>query len=65
MIEIARIITFATANRRDVVRRLMGACPAFERLTFADALAQYRYYEQAGLVQRGDGYLVIYHDCDC
>lgn len=22
-------------------------------------------YEQAGLVQRGDGYLAIYHDCDC
>ncbi len=65
MIEIARITTFATANRRDIVRRLMGTCQSFKTLTFADAFAMYRYYEQAGMVQRGDGYLVIYHDCDC
>lgn len=64
MIEIARISTFATANRRDIVRRLMGTCESFERLTFADALAQFRYYELAGLVHRGDGYLAIFHDCD-
>lgn len=25
MVEIARIMTFGTANRRDIVRRLMGA----------------------------------------
>ena len=64
MIEIARITTFATANRRDIVRRLMGCCDSFKRLTFADAMAQYRYYEGAGLVVTGDGYLVIYHDCN-
>lgn len=64
MIEIARIFTFATANRRDIVRRLMGCCDSFKRLTFADAVAQYRYYESQGLVVKRDGYLVIYHDCE-
>ena len=64
MIEIARITTFATSNRRDIVRRLMGCCESFKGLTFADALAQYRHYESAGLVVTGDGYLVIYHDCN-
>ena len=62
MIEIARITTFATANRRDIVRRLMVACKSFKNLTFADAIAQYRYYERCGLVVHGDGYLVIYHN---
>ena len=64
MIEIARIITFATYNNRDIVRRLMNTCDSFKNLTFADAIAQYRYYERNGLVRRGDGYLVIYHDCN-
>ena len=64
MIEIARITTFATANLRDIVRRLMGTCDSFKNLTFADAIAQYRYYERCGLVINGDGYLVIYHDCE-
>lgn len=64
MIEIARIFTFATANNRDIVRRLMGCCKSFKNLTFADALAQYRYYEKQGLVKKCDGYLVIYHDCE-
>ena len=64
MIEIARITTFATTNRRDIVRRLMGSCESFKGLIFADAIAQFRYYERAGLVQYGDGYLVIYHDCE-
>lgn len=64
MIEIARIQTFATANRRDIVRRLMGTSETFKNLIFADALAQYRYYETAGLVKYGDGYIVIYHDCN-
>ena len=64
MIEIARITTFATRNNRDIVRRLMGSCDSFKRLTFADAVAQYRYYERNGLVKHGDGYLIIYHDCN-
>lgn len=64
MIEIARITTFATANRRDIVRRLMGTCDSFKNLSFADAIAQYRYYEQCGLVIHGDGYLAIYNDCE-
>jgi hypothetical protein len=64
MIEIARVTTFATHNNRDIVRRLMGSCESFKNLTFADAVAQYRYYERNGLVKRGNGYLVIYHDCN-
>lgn len=64
MIEIARTTTFATANRRDIVRRLMCTCESFKRLAFADALAQFRYYEREGLVQYGDGFVVIHHACD-
>ena len=64
MIEIARIPTFATSNRRDIVRRLMANCESFKRLTFADALAQFLYFERAGLVETGDGFLAIYHDCN-
>lgn len=61
MIEIARIFTFATSNNRDIVRRLMGCCESFKHLTFADALAQYRYCERNGLVDKHTDYLVVYH----
>ena len=64
MIEIARITTFATANRRDIVRRLMGSSRFFKNLTFADALDSFRYAETHGLVKWGDGYVVVYHNCD-
>ena len=64
MIEIARVITFATSNRRDIICRLMGSCKAFANMTFATATEQYRYYERNGLVKHGNGYIVIYHDCE-
>lgn len=64
MIEIARIITFGTANRRDIVRRLMGCCIAFKNMEFSTAAETYRYYERNGLVKHGNVYLVIYHDCN-
>ena len=64
MIEIARISTIGTRNRREIVLRLMACCDSFKRLIFADAFAQYRYYEQLGQVVTGDGYLAIYHDCN-
>lgn len=64
MIEIARIMTFATRNRRDIIRRLMGTCEAFKNMTFATAAETFRYYERNGLVKRGDGYLAIYHDTE-
>lgn len=64
MVEIARVMTFGTANRRELVRRLMGCCEAFKVMTFATAIETYRYYERNGLVKHGDGYIVIYHDCD-
>lgn len=63
MIEIARIMTIATANNRDIIRRLMGVCDSFKGMTFATAAETYRYYERNGLVKKCDGYLVIYHDC--
>lgn len=64
MIEIARIMTFGTTNRRDIVRRLMTMCDSFKNLIFADALAQFRYYETTGLVKFAENYIVIYHDCN-
>lgn len=64
MIEIARIFTTGTANRRDIVRRLMACCESFKQLTIADAMAQFRSYEQSGLIVYGDGFLAIYHDCN-
>ena len=64
MIEIGRIFTFGTANRRDIVRRLMGTSQFFKGLTFADALAAYRYAERNGLVRKTAEYLVIYHDAN-
>ena len=64
MVEIARIMTFGTNNRRDIVMRLMGCCKAFKNMLFCDAIKQYRYYERNGLIVHGDGYLVIYHDCE-
>ena len=64
MIEIARIMTFGTANNRDIIRRLMGTCDSFKNMTFATAAETYRYYERNGLVKKCDGYLVIYQDCE-
>jgi hypothetical protein len=64
MVEIARIFTFGTANRRDIIRRLMGTSEYFKNVTFADAAAAFRYAETHGLVYRGDGFLVVYHDCE-
>lgn len=64
MIEIARIMTFGTSNNRDIIRRLMACCDAFKNMIFATAAETYRYYERNGLVRRGDGYIVIYHDCN-
>ena len=64
MIEIARVMTFGISNRKDLIRRLMGCSKAFANMTFATAAEQYRYYESNGLVRNGNGYLVIYHDCD-
>lgn len=64
MVEIARIMTFGISNRRELIKRLMGCCEAFKNMTFSDAAEQYRYNERNGLVRKGNGYIVIYHDCD-
>jgi len=63
MVEIARISTFGISNNRDIVRRLMGTSKLFHGLTFADALATYRYSEKHGLVRKTDECIVVYHDC--
>lgn len=64
MIEIARIFTFGTSNRRDIIRRLMATSGFFKGLTFADACEAYRYAERNNLVKHGDGWIAVYHDCD-
>jgi hypothetical protein len=64
MVEIARIMTFGIANRKELIQRLMGCCEAFKNMTFATAAEQYRYAERNGLVKNGNGYLVIYHNCE-
>lgn len=64
IIEIARVSTVGTENRRDIVRRLMEECDSFKLLFFPDALAQYRSYERLGLVVKQDDHIVIYHDCN-
>ena len=40
-VEIARIMTFGTSNRRDIVRRLMATQDSFKGLTFADAILKH------------------------
>jgi len=62
MIEIARIFTFGCSNNRDIVRRLMDSSAFFKGLTFADAACAFKYAERNNLVDRRDGYLVVYHD---
>lgn len=64
MIEIARIFTFGTSNRRDIIRRLMATSEYFRGLTFSDACHAYRYAENNNLVKYGDGWIAVYHDCD-
>ena len=64
MIEIARMFTFGCTNRCDIVRRLMNTNKFYQRLTFADALAQFRSSERAGLVTWTENYIVIYHNCE-
>lgn len=60
--QIAIISTFGCQNNRDIIRRLMGCCDSFKRLTFADAAKTFRSYEASGLVKLGDGYLSILHE---
>ena len=64
MTVIAKINIAGANNRRDVIHRLMGCSEAFRNMTFATAAETFRSYERNGLVKWGDGYLVIYHDCD-
>ena len=63
MIVLARISTDGTTNNRDIVRRLME-CEAFRFYTVADVAATLRSYDRSGLVERRDGWLTIYHNCD-
>lgn len=60
--QIATIFTFGCNNNRDIIRRLMACCDSFKGLTFADAAQTFRSYESSGLVKRGNGYLIIFHE---
>lgn len=64
IIEIAKIEIPKTANRRDIVRKLMDESDFFKNLIFADALETYRYYEKVGLVKQDDNCITVYHDCN-
>ena len=64
MVQVARISTFAAENNREIIRRLQAQSDFFKGMTVADALAQFRYAEQNGLVERGDGWLAVYHDAN-
>ena len=64
MVEIARIMTFGTANRRDIVRRLMGCSRFFMVWTLGDAFASSLYAEYTGVVVGGEVWVALYHDCD-
>lgn len=64
MIEIGRIFTFGTTNRRDIVRRLMGTSEFFKGISFADAIAAYRFAELNGMVRKTAEYIVVYHEAN-
>lgn len=59
--EIARMMTFGTANNRDIVRRLMATQDSFKNMSFADAMKTFKSYEKDGLVRRTAQYIVIEH----
>ncbi len=63
-VQVARIVTFGAQNNREIVRRLQAQSDFFKGLTTADALSQFRYAEQNGLVERGDDWLAVYHDAN-
>lgn len=63
-VQVARIVTFGAQNNREIVRRLQAQSDFFKGLTTADALAQFRYAEKNGLVERGDDWLAVYHDAN-
>ena len=64
MVEVARIMTFCTRNKRDIVKRLMATSKFYKNISFYEAMQQFRYSERKGLVVYGDGWLAVYHDCD-
>ena len=50
MIEIARIMTFGTINRRDIVRRLMAMCDSFKNLIFKPCIFSTDIMKMQGLL---------------
>ena len=60
--EIGRVPKCWVKNRRDIVRYLMPTL--YKSLTFGDAIAAFREYEELGLVEYTDKYIVIYHDAN-
>lgn len=56
--------TFATTNRRDIVKRLMGTCKSFNGYTFANAIQFFRSCEKHGWVEMNDGFCKVYFDYD-
>lgn len=59
MTRIATIPAFATTCNRDIVRRLMAMSDAFKGMTFANAMAQFRYADRQGWVNRTPDFITI------
>lgn len=57
-------MTIGAKNRRDIVRRLMETSKAFSNMDFSTAIAHFRYFEDNGLIEKRNGYIVIYYDCE-
>lgn len=64
MYAIAHINIEGTTNNRDIIRKIMSECENFRFYTVAQVADTLRSYERRGMVERRDGYLTIYHDCD-
>lgn len=56
--------TFATTNRRDIVKRLMATCKSFKGYTFANALDLFRTCERRGWVEYSNGFCKVFFDYD-
>lgn len=54
--------TFATTNRRDIVRRLMCTCKEFKQYQFSEALALFRSCERKGMVEYSNGFVKVFFD---
>lgn len=53
---------FATTNKRDIVKRLIGTCKSFKQYRFSEALALFRACERNGFVEYDNGFVKVFFD---